>query len=222
MKSRRMSGMAMVVVLGIVIVLSVVVAFAITLSDRERRETGKLVHNITIQDMTESTLQRARGYFAVNYGLNGSGWNTYLAYFVSNPVILTPTGSQGPTLAQVTTSLASLNTAHPELMRCGPGGSCANIDPKMLAGYTCYMYLRDNADEFPPLANNPSQDNDLLVYVGAVCIETQQRAGSLSTTPLIAELTAPLLYNPTAAQYSNQASGGTQGLNNMSVTPGYR
>jgi len=219
-----MSGMAMVVVLGIVIVLSVVVAFAITLSDRERRETGKLVHNITIQDMTESTLQRARGFFAVAYLPNAFNctWNCYLAYFVNNPVILTPSGGSAPTLGQVNTSLPPLNTAHPELVRCGPGGSCTNVEPKMLPGYTCYMYLRDNADEIPPLANNPSQDNDLLAYVGAVCIETQQRAGSLSTTPLIAELTAPLLYNPTAAQYSNQASGGTQGLNNMSLTPGYR
>lgn len=211
MKSRRMSGMAMMVVLGIVIVLSVVVAFAITLSGRERIETGKLVHNLSIQGMTESTLQRARGFFALNYGPNGSTWNTYLAYFVDNPVILTPVGQSQPTFAQVNTSLATLNTNHPEL-----------INPNTPNGYTCYMYLRDNADEFPPLVNNPRQDNDLMVYVGAVCIETQQRAGSFSTTPLVAELTAPLLYNPTAGQYSNQASGGTQGLNNSSIAQGYR
>jgi len=205
MRSRRMSGMAMMVVLGIVVVLSMVVAFAITMSGRERGETGKLVHNLTIQGLTESTLQRARGFFALNYGPNGNTWNMYLAYFVDHPVILAPPGSTAPTVAQVNTSVGQLTTAHPELM-----------NPNVPSGFSCWMYLRDNADEFPPLANNPRQDNDLLVYVGAVCAQTQTTTGSQQASPLIAELTAPLLFNPTAAQYSNQASGGTQGLNNAS------
>lgn len=206
MNQRRMSGMAMVVVLGVVVVLSVVVAFAIIVSGRERSETGKMLHNLTIQEMTESTLQRARGFFAVNYGPNGTTWNTYLAYFVDHPVILTPSGSSFPTLTKVNASITQLTTDHPEM-----------INPNTPAGFTCYMYLRDNADEFPPLSNNPRQDNDLLVYVGAVCVQTQLATGSSQASPLVAELTAPLLYNPIAAQYSNQASGGTQGLNNSSL-----
>lgn len=210
MKSRRMSGMAMVIVLGVVVLLSLVVAFAITMSGKERSDTGKLVHNMTLQELTESTLQRARGFFAVNYGLYGATWNLYLAYFVDNPVILTPAGGTAPTFAQVKTSLAKITSdGHPEL-----------LNPNVPGGYSCYMYLRDNADEFPPLANNPRQDNDLLVYVGAVCVQTAQSGAQV--TPLVAELTAPLLYNPIAAQYSNQASGGTQGLNNASQVPGFR
>jgi len=43
-----------------------------------------------------------------------------------------------------------------------------------------------------------------------------------STQPLVAELLAPLLYNPINAQYSSQASGGTQGLYNASVVVGPR
>lgn len=204
MRSRRMSGMAMVVVLGIVVVLSMVVAFAITMSGRERSATGKFVHNLNIQELTESTLQRARGYFAINYGPNGTTWNTYLAYFVDHPVILAPTPGAAPTLAKVNASILTLTTDHPEL-----------LNPNVPSGFACWMYLRDNPDEFPPLPNNPRQDNDLLVYVGAVCVQTQVSTGSNQQSPLIAELTAPLLYNPTA-QYSNQGSGGTQGLNNAS------
>jgi hypothetical protein len=203
--------MAMVIVLGIVIVLSLLVAFAVTMSGRERIATGKLVHNLSIQDLTESTLQRARGFFAQNYGPGGNTWNLYLAYFVDHPVILTPSGGSAPTLTQVNASITTLTTDHPEL-----------LNPNTPSGYVCYMFVRDNVDEFPPLANNPRQDNDLLVYVGAVCVETQARGGSNQSSPLVAELTAPLLFNPTAAQYANQASGGTQGLNNSSQVPGYR
>jgi Tfp pilus assembly protein PilV len=207
MKTRRQSGMAMVIVLGVVVLLSIVVAFAINLSGRERRETGKLIHNATIQQMTESTLQRARGFFANNYGANGSTWNTYLAYFVDNPVILTP--PSGTTAAtQITNAINALNSAHPEL-----------INPNTPAGYSCYMYLRDDMDEFGT-ANNPKQDNNHLVYVGAVCAQTAINL-SQQSSPLVAELTAPLLYNP-VLQYANQASGGTQGLNNSSTIPGYR
>lgn len=206
MRSRRMSGMAMMVVLGIVVVLSVVVAFAITMSGREQTETGKLAHNLTLQELTESTLQRARGFFAANYGPNGSTWNTYLAYFVDHPVIFAPSAGSPPTFGQINASITQLTTDHPEL-----------ISPNVPAGFSCYMYLRDNADEFPPLANNPRQDNDLLVYVGAVCAQTTNNLA----TPLVAELTAPLLYNVTA-QYQNQGSGGAQGINNASLLAGYR
>lgn len=207
MKTRRMSGMAMVIVLGVVVMLSLVVAFAITLSGRERRETGKLIHNATIQELTESTLQRARGFFAQNYGPNGNTWNSYLAYFVDNPVILTPPAGV-TALTQITTAIGALNTAHPEL-----------INPNVPAGYSCYMYLRDDMDEFG-IPNDPRRDNNHLVYVGAVCAQTGA-SGSQQAAPLVAELTAPLLYNP-VLQYANQASGGTQGLNNSSTVPGYR
>jgi hypothetical protein len=195
-----MSGMAMVVVLGIVVLLSVVVAFAITMSGREQNETGKLVHNLSIQGLTESTLQRARNFFAANYGPNGNTLNSYLAYFVTNPVKLVPSGSSSPTYAQVNAAIGpggTLTAAHPEL-----------INPNTPAGYACYMFVRDNVDEFPPLANNPSRDNDLLVFVGAVCAQTAAGGGSTATTPVVAELTAPLIYN-NGQQYTSQAAQGS-------------
>ena len=203
-----MSGMAMVLVLGVVVLLSLVVAFAITMAGKEGRDAGKMAHNLTLQEMTEGTLQRGRGFFAQNYGPAGATWNLYLAYFVDNPVLLTPSGGSTPTFAQVTASLARLTTDHPELM-----------NPNVPPAFSCYLYVRDNVDEFPPLVNDPRRDNDLLIYVGAVCVET--RSASNQASPLIAELIAPLLFNA-SVQYANQASGGTQGLNNASQVPGFR
>jgi len=45
-------------------------------SKNDRSRTGKLVHNLTVQELAESTLQFGRGYYAQNY----AAWNTHLAY----------------------------------------------------------------------------------------------------------------------------------------------
>jgi hypothetical protein len=82
------------------------------------------------------------------------------------------------------------------------------------------MYSQDNVDEYG-VTNNPSIDNDLLIYVGAVCAQHNQ-GGSNQSEQLIAELSAPLLYSPTANIYQAQASGGSQGNNNDSTMNAYR
>jgi len=93
--------MALLIVLGVVVLLSVLVAVAMSWSKNDRSRTGKLVHNLTVQELAESTLQFGRGYYAQNY----AAWNTHLAYFVS-----------ARTVAQVTTD-------HPELMMQLPAGT---------------------------------------------------------------------------------------------------
>jgi type II secretory pathway pseudopilin PulG len=178
-------GFAMLVVLVILALLTAVLAGAIYYSRQDRVNASKSVHNLTVQEVTESTLQYARTFFAQNY----AAWNTYLAYFVT-----------ARTLANVTTD-------HPELL------------PPLAAGtnYDCYIYARDDADELPPATNNPSVDNNLRIFVGAVC---SSKAG---VTPAVrSELIAPLEYNPASQSCQSQFSGGTQGVNNCTTVAGYR
>ena len=215
---RKQRGMAMVVVLSMVVVLGAIVAFAIIVSGQEARNTGRLVHNMTLQEQTEATLQFGRNYFANNYGVNGALWNMYLAYFVDNPVILTPPAGTSVS-SQIATSLAKLRGDTLTLPDLTTIKGAVLINPNTSAGTTCYIYCHDNVDELPPKTNDPRRDNDLLIYVGAVCVQ-QAQGGNTESTPLIAELVAPLLFNP--SQYANQAAGGTQGLNNSSVLPGFR
>lgn len=215
---RSQRGMAMVVVLSMVVVLGAIVAFAIIVSGQEARNTGRLVHNMTLQEQTEATLQFGRNYFANNYGVNGATWNMYLAYFVANPVILTATPPT-TTSAQIASALAKLRTAVLTLPDGTTISGAVLINPNTSAGTTCYIYCHDNVDELPPKANDPTKDNDLLIYVGAVCVQ-QIQGGNTGSEPLVAEIVAPLLFNP--SQYANQAAGGTQGLNNASILPGFR
>ncbi len=209
MKSpHRQRGMAMVVVLSMVVVLGGIVAFAIIVSGQEARNTGRLVHNMTLQEQTEATLQFGRNFFASNYGFNGDKWNMYLNYFVDNPVVLTPA-------SQVAISLAKLKT---DTFADGTKGAIL-INPNVPIGTSCFIYCHDNVDELPPQMNNARKDNDLLIYVGAICVQ-QSQGGNTQANPLVAELVAPLVFNP--AQYGTQATGGTQGLNNLSNVPGFR
>jgi len=48
-------------------------------------------------------------------------------------------------------------SAHPELYATVP------------AGFSCYLYARDDADELPPAVNDPFHDNNHTVYIGSVC-----------------------------------------------------
>ena len=98
MKARSDRGMALLIVLGVVVLLSMMVAVAMSWSKNDRSRGAKLVHNLTVQELAESTLQFGRGYYAQNYAL----WNTHLAYFVS-----------ARTVAQV-------KTDHPELIAPPP------------------------------------------------------------------------------------------------------
>jgi len=199
---RPARGMALLPIILLVAALTMVAAFAVKVSGTERAEAGKAVHNTSMQTMADTTLQLARNFFAARY-LN---WDTYLAYFNANPVQLASRGT-------MSTYIAKLRTDRPELFVQLPAYLAANFD--------CFMYAQDNVDEFAPVANNPAHDNDLLIYVGAVCAQRNQ-GGSMESNQIVAELTAPLLYSPTANIIQSQASGGSQGNNNDSVMNTFR
>ena len=75
----RDRGMALLVALAVVVLIAAIVAAAIGWTKNDRLNAGKAVHNLSVQDLTESTLQFGRSFFAQNY----AAWNTYLAYFVT-------------------------------------------------------------------------------------------------------------------------------------------
>ena len=174
--------MAMVVVLSMVVLLTVVVSFAITMSNQDRGQASKEISNASVNAVMETSLQYARSMFAANY-LTSNHWGTYLA--------LDYTGIPN----------SSTLAAYPEL----------NV-PGIPSNFKCVVFARDDIDE-PPGSNNPAVDNNLRIFVGAVC---QTPDGKL------AEMSAPLEYNPTATTYSSQGSGGTQGINNYARQQGYR
>jgi hypothetical protein len=199
---RPARGMALLPIILLVAALTAVAAFAVKVSGTERAEAGKSVHNVNMQTMADTTLQFGRNFFAARY----QQWGTYLNYFVNNPVQLA-------TRTDMATYVAKLRTDLPDLFVALPAYLADNFD--------CFTYAQDNVDEFAPNTNNPSADNDLLIYVGAVCAQRNQ-GGSVQGDQLIAEITAPLLYSPTANIIQSQASGGSQGNNNDSVTNTFR
>jgi hypothetical protein len=202
-RSRRAPrGMALLPIVLLVAALSAVAVFAVKISGMERAQAGKSVHNVSLQTMADTTLQLGRNFFAARYGQ----WGTYLSYFVDNPVQLA-------SRADMSAYVAKLRTDHPELFAQLPSYLASNFD--------CFMYAQDNVDEFDPVVNDPRSDNDLLIYIGAVCAQRDQ-GGSTQSSQLVSELTAPLLYSPTANIYAAQASGGSQGNNNDSVMNTYR
>lgn len=198
---RSPRGMALLPIIVLVAALTAVAAFAVKVSGTERAEAGRSVHNVSMQTMADTTLQLGRNFFAARY----SQWGTYLSYFVDNPVKLA-------TRAEMATYVAKLKNDHAELFVQLPSYLSDNFD--------CFMYAQDNVDEFG-ITNNPRVDNDLLIYVGAVCAQRNQ-GGSTQSDQLIAELTAPLLFSPTANIIQSQASGGSQGNNNDSVMNTFR
>jgi hypothetical protein len=146
--------MALIVVLGAVVLLTALVAFAITVSNRDGGQVGKRIHNVNIQNVTEGALQYARALFSSNY----NNWGTYLA--LSYPL--------GP----IGLSATTLKGTNPELF------------PTVPTGYTCYVYARDDADETPPLAPNPGRDNNHLIYIGANCAGPNNTAAELTAALL--------------------------------------
>ena len=183
-RGARDRGMAMLITLSVIVLLAALVATAVMWAKNDRINAAKAIHNLTVQDVTESTLQYGRALFA--QPTMYQNWGTYLAYFV------TPR-----TFTQV-------QTDHAELIPSLPAG----------AGFNCFIYARDDVDE-PAGVFNTSVDNNLRIFVGAVC--TQQN-GTLQS-----ELVGALEYNPTGGNNcSSQFSSGTQGNNNCSTTPAYR
>lgn len=195
---RAARGMALLPIIVLVAALSLVAAFAIKVSGTERAEAGKSVHNVNMQTMADTTLQFGRNLFANSYHPNGDGWVPYLSYFVNNPVQLA-------SRTEMTAYIAKLQTDHPELF--------VQLPAYLADDFDCFTYAQDDVDEFAPNLNNPIKDNNLMIYVGAVCAQRNQ-GGSTQGNQLIAEVSAPLLYTPSDNIIESQASGGSQGNNN--------
>jgi hypothetical protein len=179
----------MLMVLSVVVLLTFLIVAAMTWSKSDRVRTGKLIHNQTVQELAESTMQYGRAF----YGQQAvyAKWNTYLAYFVT-----------AKTFAQV-------KADHPEVVPPLPTDT----------GYDCFSYAKDDPDELPPAANDPQRDNNLQIFVGAMCVEQSPPGGRAA---LQAELMAPLQFNPTGSSCQAQSGAGTQGNNNCSSTVGMR
>jgi hypothetical protein len=174
--------MALIVVLGAVVLLTALVAFAITVSNRDGAQASSRIHNVTTQNVAEGAMQYARAMFSANY----ISWNNYLALtYPASPTSL---------------AAVALKNTNPELF------------PTVPAGYACYVYARDDADELPPATPDPTHDNNHLIYIGANCTGPNNSAS---------ELTAVLIWDASRSSYSTQGSGGTHGINNYRGGTGY-
>jgi len=170
--------MVLVIVLGIVVLLGAMVVTAMSWSQADRVRTGKLVHNQSVQQLAETTLQFGRGYFAANY--TPAKWNSYLAYFVS-----------ARTVAQV-------KNDHPELIPALPANT----------GYDCFTYAKDDVDELPPAVNDPTVDNNMRIFVGAYCLEQSPPPGRAALdAELVAPLEYNPVSTASQSQYAGGSQG---------------
>ena len=173
---RRQRGFTLIAVLSIVILLTVIVVFAIQLSGQERRQSGKDIHNQTLQNVTEGALQYGKSFFALRYP--GGGWDRYLAFFVDQTalgtIVINPSSSIPNT---ITTVIQPFD---------------AGLIPPVPPGFNCFIYARDDVDEEDPAPNDMRHDNNQLIYVGAVC--SQAAGGNTQSQPLMAELVAPITF----------------------------
>lgn len=170
MTQTKHRGIALVVVLSMIVLIALVVAFAINVGGKDTRDGAKQIHNLTVQNVTEGAMQQGRVLFSKNQLL----WDTYLA--ITYPLTVTPA------------AIATFAAANPTLA------------PAVPAGYSCYVYARDDADELPPAVNNPRHDNNHVIYIGAVC------SGPGNTT---SELTSVLTFDDTRYRYASAQPANT-------------
>lgn len=179
-------GFALFAVLGVVLLLSVIVAFTIQITAQERTQSGRQVLNQTLQNVTESALEYGKALMVSRYPITTdpsppvgahTGWDKYLGWFIDNPADLSSN-------AAIATYLSKVSAFDPSLIAPSP------------PGYSCFIYARDDIDEFPAVTNNnPRFDNNQLIYVGAVCSIADTSTGA----PRIAELSATAMFVPTGA-----------------------
>jgi len=191
---RHERGSALLTAAALTIVLLVVVAGVIYYATQSRLRAITVSRGVARVSCAESGLQLARAYYGRNYFL----WNTT---FLPNDNIYYALNAARDPLTR-----APLLGAHPELFADLDGDGQPDV----------YIYIRDNADELQPVANEPKRDNDLNVIVGAMCISPKltprREDGQLSPTPMLAE--ALLSYNP-GGNYGAQGYHGASGSGNL-------
>ena len=174
-------GVALLVVMGISSVLLLMVGFLFIFGGSERYRAIQQSRDPGRISCAGAGLQLAKGYFTNNF-LN---WNTYLAdphnynpikasWMVNGYTVTTPSGAStcAANCGIPANPVAPANTAgacsdiplcvtHPELFFDLDGDGKPDV----------YIYIRDNADERPPMtAQNWIRDDDQYAIIGAVCI----------------------------------------------------
>ena len=204
MGTRINRGSALLVTAVLMGVLLVTVTTLLQYAASARTRGIQTARTLTRRACVETGLQLARSYFGNNY----SNWGNYLTNSsVYNPMTLPAGFGNGVSSPMTSAGLTAILTSNAAL------GADLDNDQNP----DVYIYIRDNADEFPPLAPNPVVDNDMNVIVGAVCISQtlvpRLGDGTQDTDPLTSE--ALLQYNPGASASKSQAGGGSSGTGNL-------
>jgi hypothetical protein len=193
-RGRAQRGSALIVTMSVMAVVMLAVASLMLVVQHTRINAINQARSMPRNYCVDTGLQLARLYFGNNF----SSWNTYL----SDPAHYDPVvSSWNPAATAANPTSAALQAAHPELFADLDGDGQPDV----------YIYVRDNADELPPATENWMRDNDMQVYVGAVCISStlvpRLPNGKPDTSLLSAE--ALLVYNAINAQYAQrcQAQG---------------
>ena len=195
----------MITVMVLMSALAIIVAGLMTYVFQQRERSIASARSMTRNNCAGSGMQFARAYFARNF----PSWNTYLAApSTYNPVPSTWNAAPSdPTSPTFLTTFQNLDAAHQALFTDLDGDGVADV----------YIYIRDNADEGLPAAENWARDNDQMVIVGAVCVSKtmvpRQSGGALDPNLIVVE--GLLSYNLPNNGYGAQSGGGTAGTGNL-------
>ena len=190
-------GAALITVLLMMGVLAAIVSALLLYVHEERARSVASTRSMERNSCAASGMQFARAYFARNF----ANWNTYL----NNPAVYNPvqqTWNSGTYVdTTLPTFLGTFRTTNPQLF--------TDLDGK--PGDDVFIYIRDNADEGLPAAENWTRDNDQNVIVGAICIsKTMVPTGVRASTDLIV-VEGLLSYNLPNNTYGSQATGTASG-----------
>lgn len=152
-RTRGQRGSALLVAMVLMGILLMMVAGLMLYSNQQRIRATSAAKTSTRLSCAEAGLQLARNYFGRNQAL----WDTFLAA----PTVYNPVAS-GYNTAPATPTVATFQTAHPELFM--------DLDNDGLNDV--FIFVRDNADESLPSAQNYARDNDQNVIIGSTCISS--------------------------------------------------
>ncbi|CAM3904280.1 hypothetical protein G4177_05515 [Corallococcus sp. ZKHCc1 1396] len=198
--SRSARGATLLLVVLLVTVLLGLVAGVMAYASSERTRAVSYSRAGQRQSCAESGLQLARGYFGRNY----AQWNTFLAAPsaydpVASSTNTAPAMPRDPTAA---TGRNAIKAVNPALFADLDGDGKDDV----------YIYIRDNEDEFKPLDNDWTRDNDQQVVVGALCISETlipRRGNNNQQDPNGLAVEGILQYNGGGQAYTAQNAGGT-------------
>ncbi|NPC51789.1 hypothetical protein D7X99_35695 [Corallococcus sp. AB032C] len=195
--SRSTRGATLLLVVLLVTVLLGLVAGVMAYASSERTRAVTSSRAGQRQGCAESGLQLARGYFGRNY----AQWNTFLSTPDAYDPIGSPTNTT-PANPRTAAGRAAIKTVNPALFADLDGDGKDDV----------YLYIRDNEDEFQPLAPEWNRDNDQQVVVGAICISETlipRRGGNNQHDPSALAVEGILQYNGGGHAYTAQTAGGT-------------